>query len=159
MYSKWMTLPTYFILKIYLRGRCNDMDNKFSSNLIAFVLGMVVFSTDLFTRFPSLDRFEIAFVGGYVVLSLYHTWKFAYPRISNLSSILVFWLFPIIFLFTIVFSLLIGHIISVPKFVISFIKWLHARRKPQTYHEIRNSGTVQKHQQGSNIISLNFKSS
>lgn len=88
------------------------MENKFSSNLIAIILGMTVFGTDMFTRLPSIDRFGFVLFGGYVVLSLYHSWMFAYPRISNLTSIVVFWLFPIAFTFTIGFSLLTGLIVS-----------------------------------------------
>ncbi|MCM3130242.1 MULTISPECIES: hypothetical protein [unclassified Paenibacillus] len=103
------------------------MDNKFSSNLIAFISGLLVFSTDFFSRMPSLDSTGLSLFGGYIFLSVYHGWKFAAPRLSNLTSAVVFWLYPVVFGFTMLWAMLIGMMISAPKFVISFFKWRSTR--------------------------------
>lgn len=105
------------------------MENKLSHNLIAFFTGLIVFATDLFTQIPTLDRTSISLFGGYLFLSIYHGWKFAAPKVSNLTSIVVFWLFPIVLVFTAIWALLVGFVISVPKFLASFVHWRSTRHK------------------------------
>jgi MFS superfamily sulfate permease-like transporter len=140
------------------------MDNKFSSNLIAFLIGIVVFGTDLFSRMPSIDRVGITFLGGYLVLSLYHAWKFASPRFSDFTSVVVFWLFPVVLAFSVVFSLLVGLVVSVPKFIISFFKWSSEKQTTRAVHrQSMNHKHLSKPSKRSvrgvsNVIPFNFKS-
>jgi len=105
------------------------MNNKLTANLFAFLLGAVVFATDLFSQYPSLDRVGISCIGGYIFLSLYHAWKFASPKISNLESFLVFWLFPLVLIFTVIWALLVGFVTSIPRLIVSFIQWRLSKKK------------------------------
>lgn len=136
------------------------MDNKFSSNLIAFLVGITLIGTDLFTRMPSIDRIGETLIGGYLALSLYHAWKFASPRFADLTSVVVFWLFPVVFTFTVVFSIFIGLVVSIPKFLISFFKWLSKRKvsRPRLINDIRSPRTFTSNQRETNVIPINFKS-
>lgn len=136
------------------------MTNKLGSNLAAFLSGSILFSTDLFTQFPTVDRVGITFLGGYLVLSLYHAWKFASSRFSNFESILVFWLFPIIFTYIIVFSLIVGLIVSVPKFIISIISWVRKMKtKPSQLRNVAQRDQADStyfRRERTNIISIDF---
>lgn len=119
------------------------LDNKFINNLVAFITGIVIFATDLFTQIPSADRIGITLFGGYLFLSIYHAWQFAAPRISNLTSMVVFWLFPAVFGFTVVGALLIGLIVSIPKFIISYFKWQTTKSRSK-YHQMQKQHSPQR---------------
>lgn len=139
------------------------MDNKFSSNLIAFLLGIVVFGTDLFTQLPSFDRTGITLFGGYFLLSIYHACKFASSRFSDLTSVVVFWLFPVVFVIIVMLSLMVGIIVSIPKFIISFFRWLSEKKgskfaKQQSKRYRNHPKSVWTEHGGSNVIPFNFKS-
>jgi len=83
-------------------------------NLIAIILGM------LFIGLPSYQETHHMlnlFTGGYVVLSLYHAWRFGVKHYTvNNFSLLLIWLLPFSIVFAIFVSIIVGFLISIPQF-------------------------------------------
>jgi hypothetical protein len=137
-------------------------NHKFYGNLIALCVGLILFGTDLFSQFPSLDRIGITFFGGYLAVSVYHAWIFGSERMANMYSAIVFWLMPVVFAFSVVFCLLYGLIVSVPKFLYSMFQWLMYRRSKRVVaapkqSPVRSTFPTSSRRANSNVVQIRQK--
>ncbi|MEV5027903.1 hypothetical protein [Paenibacillus sp. LPE1-1-1.1] len=100
----------------------------FIKNLIVFIAGAIFIGTDFFSTF-NLDQPLRYPVGGYMVISAYYARIFGSARFGNVYSLVVFWMLPFAAIFCLAASLIYGIVMSVPKFIMSFIKWKASKNR------------------------------
>ncbi len=100
----------------------------FIKNTVAFLLGMIIIRCQ---QVYDTHQMGYLFIGGYVLLSLYHSWQFYWRHHGNQFSSVIFLFLPFTLVFTIFVSLNVGFLTSIPRFIYCAYQW----RKQSPIHE------------------------
>lgn len=110
----------------------------FIKNTVAFVLGMIIIG---FQQFYDTHQLSYLFLGGFVTLSLYHSWHFYMKHYGDQFSSVIFLFLPFALGFAVFVSLTVGFLTSVPRFIYFAYQWRKHTPKSERVltHRARNN--------------------
>lgn len=103
-----MTFTTKYILKL-----CE----------FAIIIGIIIFSTGFLSHWSDLSNINHILISGYTSLSIYHGFLFGSYKFGDIFSMLSIWLLPFLGIFLMFICLLYGLVVSIPKTIVSALKW------------------------------------
>lgn len=100
---------------------------RFRSNMIAIILGMIMFGSEPILNGVLLIDIKRTLFGGYLFVSIYHAFLFGSRRISG-TSMMIMWMMPLIIIFFALYSMIYGLITSIP---LTIYSWFQRKKERQ----------------------------